>query len=127
VSQFGERPRVVRVELLGLEVSCGQKRGERDVTGVPKIIGELVPIVRERLTNIGEDGVLTLSVESNVAASGETRESVGDRAVDLGAGPARERAEAINESEAAVCITDEIKNGKARLAFFVSKAAPELL
>ena len=71
--------------------------------------------------------MLALAVESNVAASGEARESSGDRAVDLGAGPARERAEAINESEAAMCIADEVKNGKARLAFFVSKAAPELL
>ena len=41
--------------------------------------------------------------------------------------PARERTEAINESEAAMCITDKVKNGKARLAVFVSKAAPELL
>jgi hypothetical protein len=94
---------------------------------VPKIISQLVPIVRDRLANIGEDGVLALAVESNVAASGETGESIGDRAVDLGARPARECAEAINESEAAMCITDEVKNGQARLAFFVSKAAPELL
>jgi hypothetical protein len=34
---------------------------------VPKIIGELNPIVRERLANIGEDGVLALSVGSVMA------------------------------------------------------------
>src|SRR5688572_28087264 len=106
--KLGERPRVVRVELLGLKVGCGQKRRERDVTGVTKVIRELAPIVRERLVNVGEDGCLALAVESNVAASGEARKPTGDRAVDLGASPTRECAEAVNESEAAMCVADEV-------------------